>query len=182
MRKLTDTVWSFLDRAGAEYAKWCEEGFRQEMHANCVDCGMESPIEDLFWIAMFVLCKAEYEPFNPHPNEDQSFPHGVYVRPQVRVGNFRVDFEIVREPRIEGQRCSPVIVELDGHDFHDKDKRQRAYEKSRDRFLVKRGYRVLHFTGSEIVADPFKAAHEVMVLLNAASWPEYDPTNVLGVD
>lgn len=184
IRELSENVWAFLDKAGTLFARMEEERFRQEMHANCLECGMQSPIEDLFWIAMVLRCKAEYEAFNPTPELVDGrvvYPHGVYVNPQSKIGPYRVDFLVTREPCLEVQRTEPVVVELDGHAFHDKDKRQRAYEKARDRFLVKNGCRVLHYTGSEIVADPFKVAHEVMCLLNAAGTPIYDPSDPLGL-
>lgn len=178
-RKIVDTVWAFMDRAGEVYAKMQEERWRQEMHSNCLDCGTQSPIEDLFWIALKTLCEANYEPFNPDPDGPNEWPHGVYLSPQTKLGTYTVDFVVSREPFLEVQRCQPIIVELDGHAFHDKDKKQRAYEKARDRYLVKHGYRVLHYTGSEIVADPFRAAHEVLVMLNAANSPDYNPADPL---
>jgi very-short-patch-repair endonuclease len=182
-REIVDTVWNFMDRAGDAYAKMIEDRWRQEMHSNCLDCGMQSPIEDLFWIAIKTMCEAEYESFNPSPSHTEGgvkWPFGVHVKPQFKIGTYTVDFLISREPMMEMHRCQPVIVELDGHAFHDKDKKQRAYEKGRDRYLVKHGYRVLHYTGSEIVADPFRAAHEVLVMLLAASCPVYDPKDPLG--
>lgn len=180
---LTDTVWKFLDIAGAHYARMMEERFRMEMHANCLELGMQSPLEHLFWCATAAMCQANYEPFNPDPDFEKGEPvpgKGVCLRPQVFVGKYRVDFVASKTPHFEQQRCSPVVVELDGHDFHDKDKKQRAYEKARDRFLVKQGYRVVHYTGSEIVADPFKAAHEVLSLLNSVCEPEYNRADPLG--
>jgi very-short-patch-repair endonuclease len=58
-------------------------------------------------------------------------------------------------------------VYLDGHDFHYKDKRQRSYEKARDREMVRAGYRVLHYTGSDVVADPLKVAYEALEFVGA---------------
>lgn len=181
--KLANNVLSFLDRASDLYAVMVQDRFEQEMHSNCVEIGMQSPIEHLFWIAMYVLCEAEYEPFNPDHHEidgDCAWRPGVYVQPQAKVGTYRADFCVWREPGFCGDRMKPVLVELDGHDFHDKDKKQRAYEKQRDRFFVKQGYQVLHYTGSEIVADPFKVAHEVLSLLGATSNPVYDASAPLG--
>ena len=74
-----------------------------------------------------------------------------------------------------------VIVELDGHAFHDKDKKQRSYEKARDRFFVKEGYQVLHYTGSDVVADPYRVAFEVLEVLDVLEAGEaYAPTNPVG--
>ena len=113
-------------------------------------------------------------------------PMGLYITPQAKIGTYRVDFLI--EARCLGRSgdvYAPVIVELDGHDFHDKDKRQRSYEKARDRFLVKRGYRILHFTGSDVVADPFKVAYEALEMVGvfAGSGADgYDPKNPIGIE
>lgn len=124
------------------------------------------------------MCKASYETLNPEPilvNGELQPGCGISCAPQRQIGPYLVDFLIERRPLLQAQITAPIVVELDGHAFHDKDKRQRSYEKSRDRYLVKEGYRVLHYTGSDVCADPFKVAHEVMVMLRAANTPEYDP-------
>jgi very-short-patch-repair endonuclease len=95
--------------------------------------------------------------------------HGIYIHPQDQVEKYRVDFVIYQHGIGPDEIFGPVIVELDGHDFHDKDKHQRSYEKARDRFLVKKGYRVLHFTGSDVVADPFKVAYEALEMVGCFS-------------
>lgn len=187
-RKIVDNVWSFLDKAREVVGRMEEERFGQEMHANMLDCGLQSPIEDMFWVACHVFCKAEYKDINPDPEgatRKEDLPEGVYISPQAKIGNYRVDF-LVEQKRIAPEDTySPVIVELDGHDFHDKDKRQRSYEKARDRFLVKKGYRVLHFTGSDVVADPFRVAHEVLEMLGVFAGngrSGYDPKNPVGIE
>lgn len=62
----------------------------------------------------------------------------------------------------DGKQMSAVIVECDGHDFHEKTESDRRYEKQRDRYFQRLGYKVIHFTGSEIVKDPFAAAAEAI--------------------
>ena len=42
-----------------------------------------------------------------------------------------------------------VLIELDGHDFHEKTKEQVIYRNKRDRILEKYGF-VYHISGSEI--------------------------------
>lgn len=182
-RKIADNVRTFIDRAADLVAKVEAERFGQNMFCDLLLKGMASPIEDLFWIAMYAQCRANYEEFNPDEalSADGPVPVGVYVKPQVTIGRYRVDFLVTRVPLAKGQLVAPVIVELDGHDFHDKDKKQRAYEKARDRHFVKCGYQVLHYAGSEVVADPFKVAHEVLCLLKAASFPDYVAADPLGL-
>lgn len=188
-RELTDTVWNFLDRVGPLYAAMEEERFRQDMHAECLEGGMQSPIEDLFWIACRLLCKAYYHDVNPTPlglNEkgEPELAGGIYIAPQSKVGRYKVDFVISQFGVGPDEILTPVAVELDGHDFHDKDKRQRSYEKARDRDLVRAGFKVLHFTGSDVVKDPFACAWEALEMLGVfvgSGVREYDPKDPLNL-
>lgn len=183
-RKIVDDVWTFMDVASGHYAKMMEERFRQEMHCNCLELGMQSPIEDMFWIAAHALSASQFVDINPGPVNDLDgnleLGRGVFIHPQSKIGNYRVDFLVSQHGLGPQNTCSPVAVELDGHEFHDKDKRQRSYEKGRDRFLVKSGLRVLHFTGGDVVADPFKVAFEVLSLVGVMdSDAEYKPNDPL---
>lgn len=174
--RLADNVSKFLDKAATLHAQAVKNRFSQEMHANCLERGMSSPIEHMFWIACHALCDAHYTAINPEPYfnhaGDMTFGLGVFIQPQQPIGSYRVDFMISPNMGIESS-SAPVIVELDGHAFHDKDKRQRSYEKARDRFLVKQGYRVLHFTGSDVAADPFKVAHEALELAGVFEYSDH---------
>lgn len=82
---------------------------------------------------------------------------GIYL--QRRIGPYRPDIAIIYAP--ERDIYLRVIVECDGHEFHEKNKEQAARDKSRDRFLLGRGWPVLRFTGSEIHRDAAKCAQEV---------------------
>ena len=72
----------------------------------------------------------------------------IFYHSQENIGKYRVDF-----------LCSMVgtkqeyIIECDGHDFHEKTKEQAKYDKQRERYLVSQGYKVLRFSGSEIISD-----------------------------
>lgn len=54
-----------------------------------------------------------------------------------------------------------VAVELDGHEFHERTKEQASRDKRRDRSLVKNGWSVLRFTGSEVYENADGCLHEV---------------------
>jgi hypothetical protein len=54
-----------------------------------------------------------------------------------------------------------IAIECDGHEFHEKTKKQVAFDKKRERDLIKSGYTVLRFSGSEIWKDPYKCAEQV---------------------
>ena len=109
----------------------------------------ESPIEALFHGAWQLLAQrilAEGEPV-------------LRVKQQSHIGDYRVDFEF-DIACVDGGRKS-VIVELDGHAFHERTKEQATRDKARDRWLSQRGYIVLRFTGSEVWANPFAVVSEV---------------------
>ena len=179
-RKLAENVFPFLDKTARMIGRAAEDSFSQFAYSTAVG-ELESPIEDLFFIACAAYCEVSHEPLNIGRANGR---RGVYIQPQAHIGQYRVDFLLEQWDIAPNEIYTPVIVELDGHDFHDKDKRQRSYEKARDRFLTKEGFRVLHFTGSDIVRDPFAAAYEAleMVAVTVGWFEKYDPENPLGID
>jgi very-short-patch-repair endonuclease len=99
-------------------------------------------------------------------------PHLVVER-QYKIAQFRVDFlfSAWSEGRIwrGGGKYSDVapgwrklVVECDGHDFHERTKEQVARDKARDRAIVSAGYDVFRFSGSEIWRDPLGCAGQVV--------------------
>lgn len=67
---------------------------------------------------------------------------------------YRVDF-LLKDARL--------IIELDGHDYHST-KEQLAKDASRQRYLIRAGYTVMRFTGSEIFKDVQACVREVKQL------------------
>lgn len=68
-----------------------------------------------------------------------------------------------------GDLVHTLVVECDGHAFHEKTKEQAQHDKARDRAMVSNGVRVLRFTGSEIFRDSNKCAIEICELLRRLS-------------
>lgn len=151
----------------------------------------ESPIEGVMF-SSFVLLSAEREyclriqrPGSLLKFSYESFPQ-ITITPQYQKGDFRIDFLLEYEdiiPDFENQvktndgheipRCKNVkknlLIECDGHDFHEKTKEQARKDKQRDRILQSLGYKIFRFTGSEIWSDPIKCAEEVFNELENAS-------------
>ena len=71
-------------------------------------------------------------------------------KPQAKVDNYRLDFCLCGRC---GYELEHVAIECDGHNFHEKTKEQAKHDKERDRYLTKKGYKILRFTGSEIYND-----------------------------
>jgi very-short-patch-repair endonuclease len=146
-------------------------------------CG-DSEIERLFHAAMILrvdygLC--EYESVlsatdEAHASELRAMDRSrscLIVQRQVEIENYRVDFIINAWTfgRVYGGKDGPVdgnprwrrlIVECDGHDFHERTKEQASHDKSRDRYLTAQGFEIFRFTGSEIWCDPWGCADQVV--------------------
>lgn len=69
-------------------------------------------------------------------------------------------------------RSPVIVVECDGHNFHERTKDQARHDKERDRWMLSKGIRVFRFTGSEIFADPIKCAMEVVEFTNTRGLDE----------
>ena len=54
-----------------------------------------------------------------------------------------------------------VVVECDGHDFHERTKEQARKDRRRDRELQAKGYLVLRYTGSEVWRDPWGCVEDI---------------------
>lgn len=83
--------------------------------------------------------------------------------PQVHIGSYRVDFLIVFREWFGAARLSQssmMVVECDGHEFHDRTKEQASRDRKRDRALQTKGLPVLRFTGSDLWRDPVACAEE----------------------
>lgn len=81
-----------------------------------------------------------------------------FLIPQLVIGTYRVDFAVI------GYGVK-IVVEVDGHDFHERTKEQAQRDKKRDRDLQAEGWSVLRFTGSEIYADADRCAREIMAMV-----------------
>lgn len=102
---------------------------------------------------------------------------------QQKIEDYRVDFVLgriqysvqVSEDGAPGKevliRLPLLVVECDGHNFHERTKEQAQNDKSRDRRLNALGYRVLRFTGSEIHNRPKECALEIDNLFDCLASP-----------
>jgi len=108
----------------------------------------ESPIEQLFHASLTLLWDTLMLPRGT----------GLKVEQQVPIGNYLADF-LFTVVKKEGGKAK-VVVELDGHDFHERTKEQASRDKARDRWMTANGIIVLRFTGSDVWRNPFQCAAE----------------------
>jgi very-short-patch-repair endonuclease len=127
----------------------------------------ESPIEALFLCAVSCITNTSVVHIDRRfPWQLDSFATGIVkVWPsivfstQLRLGKYRADLGFAA---LEDSGVKRVIVECDGHEFHERTKEQVAAAKARDRFMTSSGFYVMRFSGSEIFANPLGCAHEVI--------------------
>lgn len=96
-----------------------------------------------------------------------------YIEKQVQIAGWRVDF-LLHYPSVRGRDengdplLDRLILECDGHDFHERTKEQAARDRARDRVAQLEGLPILRFTGSEIWNDPLGCADEVLAFMEKA--------------
>lgn len=129
------------------------ENYREELQDIIDTC--QSPIEQLMGLWLYRMARRHELP-------------GFYLCPQADdiVPPYRLDFVLTTMDSRHSE-IAEVVVECDGHDFHEKTKAQVARDKKRDRAIAAAGYHVLHFTGSEIWRNPEGCAREVIRFLQA---------------
>jgi hypothetical protein len=63
------------------------------------------------------------------------------------------------------ENTKALVVECDGHDYHERSKEQAAYDRFRDRLAVFTGFSVFRFTGSEIYRDAHECARQIIAYI-----------------
>lgn len=106
----------------------------------------ESPIEQLFALAVIIQADAQFN------ENDQAWidREGITMEAQKLIRDYRADFVF----------CNRLVVEIDGHDFHDRDQSQASRDRKRDRDLLRAGMVVIRFTGSDVYSAPLDCATE----------------------
>ena len=127
---------------------------------------IESPIEELMLYGLILSAQEEVEDIGFVVNGSTFGDCGlgaefIVIEPQAKIENYRADFLLTYRSSFPGfEKDRQLIVECDGHDFHDRTKEQASKDRARDRELKKLGYEVFRYTGSDIWADVYGCATE----------------------
>jgi very-short-patch-repair endonuclease len=128
------------------YKRRLSADYGREVRERIERYGVTSPIEQIFMMEWHFLRLEER--------------FGVKLTPQhettVEGQTYRIDFAITK-----GGAPIKLAVELDGHAFHEKTPLQASKDKQRERALVREGFTILRFTGTEVVRNPRKCLNEV---------------------
>jgi hypothetical protein len=145
----------------------------------------ESPAEQILLAALFVRWDPDAIPGHKRLQclFSTNYPacNGIFmvicemqkiIKPLFSFGNtYRADlYFYLSRFTPSGQEAFPelarLIVEVDGHDFHDRTKHQASYDRKRDRELTLMGYHVIRFTGSDVYNDPLECVEDIDLQLN----------------
>jgi very-short-patch-repair endonuclease len=149
------------ERAPHRPAAWLEA--REETLKEAI-CYCDSHIEVELLCAL--LTELDGLPVLIRPGRKLKWPEAIemaprlIVAPQHWIGKARVDVAVCWTGS-----AKKVVVECDGHDFHERTKEQVSTDNERDRAVQARGWLVSRFTGSDIFNHPFACSAAVMSLL-----------------
>lgn len=104
------------------------------------------------------------------------------IFPQVRLPGRIVDFlvmsgeiDLEQNPhRLNPNTFGRIIVECDGHEFHERTKDQAQRDRSFDRNAQRLGITIFRFTGREIYRDPKRCVNEINRFLTKILYPKSD--------
>lgn len=164
-RKVQEQMWIELRDEKID-KRLFNVAYNFEVYEQC-----ESPIEIIFaffWDKHYLENKIKADELNLYPQEIITTDNGK---------NYRVDFEIEfykvygNTPETYKEYYSKVVVECDGHEFHEKTKAQVKKRNERDYDLKISGYDVIHFSGSEIYNKPEECIKKVVEYLHKTVRP-----------
>lgn len=153
-----EEVYELLPQKTKENLNKYLNSYKSYLLTSFINC--ESPIEQLMALELYELERRfSYNFFNLEIIE-------ISQQEKISCGssNYRVDFLIVIILRKHNnvRKLLNIVIECDGHDFHEKTKEQVVRDNKRTRDLEINGYNVLHFSGSEIFNNARKCRNDII--------------------
>lgn len=150
------------ERAQEIWFQYCEISVNQHKPENLMfitlcnidysDC--KSPIEVIFKFAYdLIQCDEGFPDFSIYPQYEINIEGKKYI----------ADFVFIAEESIASGIYNykyKLVIECDGHKFHEKTKEQVAYDNEREYAFKMAGYDVIRFSGSQIYNNPFRCAKQ----------------------
>lgn len=105
------------------------------------------------------LCFVSAEQIDAIISRGKEPRRSIWLQTQAQLPDWRVDFLLsIKGP----ERWHRLIIECDGHEFHERTKEQATRDRARDRKAQELGFEIFRFTGSELWRDPSKCANQVL--------------------
>ena len=113
---------------------------------------IESPIEQIF--------KTAFDLYMQLLNKEYIFLFS-QVTIKVEKKKYIVDFYFEQDQYVNRfDTDKKIIIECDGHEFHQKTKEQVKHDNEREYDLKMAGYEIIRFSGSQIYNEPFKCVED----------------------
>lgn len=133
-----------------------------------------SPIEGLFAMGLMWALSPVYVPglirwdfsFDTHTAVPEPARGGIVVWTQAPIGNYRIDFLL--RAKVDDLRFF-FAVECDGHEFHQRTKKQIEHDRKRDNALLAMDIATFRLPGSLIHRSPVACAVETLEQIEALS-------------
>lgn len=113
---------------------------------------IESPIEQIF--------KTAFELYMDLLGKEYIF---LFSQVPIKIGKKRyvVNFYFEKDEYVNRFNTDKkIVIECDGHEFHQKTKEQVKRDNEREYTLKMAGYEIIRFSGSQIYNEPFKCAED----------------------
>ncbi len=159
-KKITEE--NFEDFLEGDHQEWLSErvytflmgnmcGSECNLQESLIDC--ESPIEQLLALELEDLRLDRIVNFNPYIDV-----LGIEKQEEIiaKGKKYRVDFLI--PVYYKNQGGINFVIECDGHNFHQKTKKQVEADNKRQRDLQEEGCEIIRFSGTEIYHKPYQCA------------------------
>jgi very-short-patch-repair endonuclease len=128
----------------------------------------ESPIEQAVFLALTIAGREHFTTVSyvtpaGRSGGDMLAPDILTIEPQAQLGDYRVDFLLTAEHGDPSRALkAQMVVECDGHDFHERTKEQARRDRNMDRTLQSLGFECYRYTGREIWNDVYGRASEAV--------------------
>jgi very-short-patch-repair endonuclease len=163
--QIPKSVKDVLHNSANLVGNFTRDNWEPSLFYECQDTPFGSPIEMMFYIGFKTLRHLlEEQADDIEIVNNENFIRGTGIDTQFKAGKYRADFRIFKAEIHKGpqQVIHEAVIECDSQQFHERTEQERRYEKARDRWFNKEGYTVLHYTGKEIIEDPFLVAADAM--------------------
>ena len=159
-KSLKDCSWyldEFLNLPKRVQELLLVNNIREDIIPCTIRESVESPIEQIF--------KTAFDLYMQLLNKEYIFLFS-QVTIKVEKKKYIVDFYFEQDQYVNRfDTDKKIIIECDGHEFHQKTKEQVERDNTRMRDLQKQGYEVIRFSGTEIWHRPYKCASDILNII-----------------
>jgi very-short-patch-repair endonuclease len=165
-----ESVLDFLGSCSEQVGKCKGQVFHHGIWTFFQEHQVTSPLEQMLYCALRMVQELNaLETAEPVELRGKQGEFGLRIEPQRKIGKYRVDLYVAYTNR-HGKK--EVVVECHPEEPHEWSTQERRYHQARDRHLAARGYRVLRYTGTQIMESAPEIALEIISRVTGESKEE----------